>query len=1206
MSLQGSLSQLGLADVLQNALAGREGCLVLRRGTERAVLHVSGDGIRLLEPHVVDPGALLDGFVYRGLLTKEVLDQAVKRHGDGEAAVSALVRTGALDESEVRRLLAGAAEDAVLDLLTWTEGDFRFTDGEPCPEESGLAAKVCVDPGGVLLRAAQRVDERAAIADALGLHAHLFRTVQGAPLPEDDADGLSHQIHARLDGITLLEEVALLCGTSRFIALRTVFELVRAGAARLAAPTELATVVESRLERGEHEAARNLLLQWAGAAPADVEPLERLVRLAKEMNRPGDVAEAMISLGHLLVHKGEPGAALKVFQDLLARRPGDVQALSGIRMAAEAAGDTQQLAESTLQLAEVALERDEAHRAAQILTAVVNRPDAPLEAHLLRARAFVRMNDRDGIITEAESVSRMLGARLKKREHRSVASFFRDAVASLAPERSDLLRRFRSLSEGNRGKGRRVAIIAALLLVVATGGYMLWPESPASLLEKARAAADAGDRDTALQYVAALAEKYPDAPETGEAFLIQATLVQQTPPPTAPRITQEQRETLNAAFAAAVDGAADLPAEPARSALTDLADLLVPDEMKRFRDEAAKMLEGPLEDALERLARETREQSDAFAFAARIADEGRIETDELRVLVSQLQTFTQQDRADAVRRSIVAVETLLALGPNDRVSAAVTKLERALKILKISREKHAARIDDCRRLLAIRNVEEAYEASREGAPALVAEGRFREAEAYYDALEERIREVEADPVLRSMMSRIRRRRIPDYLADRRAVLQDINEGLAHAAAVELAGDLAGAARQYAAVANKHWQVRFDNVIRLPLRVETVPAGAAVTIGGKPMGTTPVVTHYPWGGSTTITLEAPGCEPATHELRHVEDEPVSELRLALRPRQTWTVPVEPSVTAPPIGIDGDVLVCDRGGRVTLHAASDGDVRWVRKLNSLEGIRSRPLVSGGIVNLPFVDGSLVFLSLREGEPLGEEQIGRPVGDPALLDDVALFATLDGDLVAFRGRDRLFTKRIQSAATAGVLAGHGAFWVGTGRGHLVRVTNEGVLTSLPIGDDRSPIVGMCLTPTGLLVTTGKGNLDAVDPSGRVAWTAPSIGDVVGTPAMAAGVAATVDRRGRVLLFDANDGAPLGQRELRGEPRGGVLGTEDVLLVYLTNGHLWIYDPAQDALRADVGLGGDALFPPAVLGDGHIGIPGPGTSLLVFSLREKPTKED
>ena len=118
MSLQGSLSQLGLADVLQNALAGRTGQLTLRKGADRAVLYLSDAGIQVTEPEVLEAGGVLASFVHRGLVTPEAADEATRRaHGNPAAAIDVLVRDGILPREELHQLVCGAAEDTLLDLI---------------------------------------------------------------------------------------------------------------------------------------------------------------------------------------------------------------------------------------------------------------------------------------------------------------------------------------------------------------------------------------------------------------------------------------------------------------------------------------------------------------------------------------------------------------------------------------------------------------------------------------------------------------------------------------------------------------------------------------------------------------------------------------------------------------------------------------------------------------------------------------------------------------------------------------------------------------------------------------------------------------------------------------------------------------------------------------------------------------------------------
>jgi hypothetical protein len=119
MPLQGSLAHLGLADVLQTSLSGRKwGNLVLRRGADRALLHVAEEGLYLIEPDVLDPEDVIQCFVARGILSPIALEAARADHPDTMALLDHLVEAGSVPQADLVELLAGSAEDAIVDLLT--------------------------------------------------------------------------------------------------------------------------------------------------------------------------------------------------------------------------------------------------------------------------------------------------------------------------------------------------------------------------------------------------------------------------------------------------------------------------------------------------------------------------------------------------------------------------------------------------------------------------------------------------------------------------------------------------------------------------------------------------------------------------------------------------------------------------------------------------------------------------------------------------------------------------------------------------------------------------------------------------------------------------------------------------------------------------------------------------------------------------------
>ena len=167
MALQGSLGHLGLADLLQTGLAGQAaGLLSMRNGAGRAALYVGAEGLTLLEPDVLDAEDLIHAFVLRGVLSGEAVERERGEGRSGLPLIESLVASGELREAELTDVLAGWAEDTILDLLTWDEGEFRFVEGPLEQRRPGLVCRTTVDSGAVLLRAAQRLDERNEIASS--------------------------------------------------------------------------------------------------------------------------------------------------------------------------------------------------------------------------------------------------------------------------------------------------------------------------------------------------------------------------------------------------------------------------------------------------------------------------------------------------------------------------------------------------------------------------------------------------------------------------------------------------------------------------------------------------------------------------------------------------------------------------------------------------------------------------------------------------------------------------------------------------------------------------------------------------------------------------------------------------------------------------------------------------------------------------------
>lgn len=126
-------------------------------------------------------------------------------------------------------------EEAILDLLTWTEGYFRFDEGVACDPAGDRPVRIRAE--ALLLEAARRVDEWSRI-EATVSHLGLVPRLQSA----EGADGrldlvpFEWQVLAAVDGERDLRGVADLLGRPELEVARTVYGLATAGVVTLEDP----------------------------------------------------------------------------------------------------------------------------------------------------------------------------------------------------------------------------------------------------------------------------------------------------------------------------------------------------------------------------------------------------------------------------------------------------------------------------------------------------------------------------------------------------------------------------------------------------------------------------------------------------------------------------------------------------------------------------------------------------------------------------------------------------------------------------------------------------------------------------------------------------------------------------------------------------------------------------------------------------------
>ena len=399
-------------------------------------------------------------------------------------------------------------------------------------------------------------------------------------------------------------------------------------------------------------------------------------------------------------------------------------------------------------------------------------------------------------------------------------------------------------------------------------------------------------------------------------------------------------------------------------------------------------------------------------------------------------------------------------------------------------------------------------------------------------------------------------------------------------------------------------------LRLPLRLETTPAGAQVFLNGAVVGTTPcVISVLPNQAGLDLRLTMDGWQPMVRKVSEV----VGEWRwqAAMMRTARWQVNLGKPINSVMVLPDGGVLALS--GEVLHHLSKDGKPLWrtsiaaVDELSELNHFRLAHLpqfLSDGsfVLGLPLkdvaiispkgaIDSRLPSIAATRGRPqiftndllggqprlayaaealyrgdLGSEPSRIPLSSPALSgpliftkgpDRILVVATVQGQLLAFEDSTKKMLWQFDLQATEiGQLIPLGvdtAMAVLDGsRVASWLVTSSGATlkwnTQLP-----GPAVG---DPSIVADTTWIAAGSALIKLSKdgVATTLPLPSPAI-TPAFAGGDLVAIGvRTGQVLVF--KQGALLWATRCDALP-GGVACTGDVVVVGMADGTLTIYSP-------------------------------------------------
>ncbi len=299
-----------LPDLLQwLASNGSTGTLELSNG--RVEKRIFFDHGHIVSSASSDPREYLGHFlVGHRFITELQLVAAMRQQEERHSLLGKiLVDQGSITSEDLDRMLILKAEEGIFDLFSWSDGDFRFLDGEvPVHQMVPISLNVT----GLLLEGMQRLDEWGQIREVVP-NAHAVPVRMTGDLEDNGAAGDRElAVLALVNDDRCIEELCLESHSSEFFVAKTIFEAAQRGSVKVVRARAVERGVETRapahgagglvaaardhLQAGELELALRHL-----QAATSLEPHDHELR--------GTVRELETELRKRIVEAGiEPGA----------------------------------------------------------------------------------------------------------------------------------------------------------------------------------------------------------------------------------------------------------------------------------------------------------------------------------------------------------------------------------------------------------------------------------------------------------------------------------------------------------------------------------------------------------------------------------------------------------------------------------------------------------------------------------------------------------------------------------------------------------------------------------------------------------------------------------------------------------------------------------------------------------------------------------
>lgn len=1092
VTMRGDLEQMPLTDIFQTlALTKMAGMLRVRNPIEQRHVYFKDGYVRVLVPNRLVARRLGQRLIHAGVLEPEALRTALlEQRKENLPLGEILVQKGYVARERIEEVIGMQVTEDLFSIFTWRHGTFEFFKGE-CREPqllSRLEACPEFEVNSLLLEVARRSDEWEGILTTLGSLEEVPKIPDGMAIP-DDLDDAPRALLLHADGMQTFRELSETALLTLFDAARAAHDLVRRGCLVHISDEDMVQVALRAVHDGHHKRAL-MVMQTLRDRPGE-RPMAVITAMADVLKEAGESKVASRVLLATAQLQTDPQVTLDLARRARAMSGRDTEILMFLRNALLTHGGAareRDVEEITFDLLDLLIENGECDLALSILDEIPRDGEEDVSYQIRRARALQRKKD----VPAATAVLMELAANAALQGERARAVEFYEQVLKLDRDRKDVAKTLRQLRTSARARFIRVMAIVATLIVVSGLGVVMW--SQARRQSDLMAATDSVTRLVKLGKLGDAREEltrwravFADGVEMDDLqrqidFAAAAEKTRRL------REAQHEAETQLSEAAKAIDAGDIAAAFPMFERLSQRADIGA---------EAGKLLDTQLEGLSARF------DNLARTLASHLPPEPDLLLDRrtLEENFSSLRTrFTPELSQLAEQLRLAATQSRF---PKCATQETIDKLMHALvvadPVLQTARQRYQQYDSARQRMESERRLDPLFKAAIESERQL----DFAEALKAY-------RRLEIEHTDQSLRAHFR-----DMVARNATIVRYLDA----IAAATSNGDFATAQSQFRALKLAYPEVPFERCARLPLRIESVPSGAAVTWNGEEQGVTPLALTFSPDGSNQVVLRLPRFR---NEQATLQGDQQGLLRRVL----TCVPDAEVELTGVSeqqgrAGGHGRVFVTDRSGSLSAIDAQKGTVAWTWRSGDLSGLLTSPQLHEDKVITASLDGTVRALNVGDGTVAWSLPHLPTEVEPALDNGILAVVTTGNQLALVRAADG------KPGATVNLPAAVHTNLVVTEHLLITCLANGTVLAhELSRGENRwqarTPGGPLCATavPGGVAIADDTGRITVFDLTAKTRWQVSMGSAVVGRPSHN-GKELAVVLQDRIVLLDLRTGA-------------------------------------------------------------------------------------